>query len=46
VRAASPFTTEPEHAAVWLEPELLAEISYSELMEGWLRDPLYRGLVI
>ena len=40
-----PFTTAPERAAVWLEPELLAEISYSELMEGWLRDPMYRGLI-
>lgn len=45
VRATSPFTTAPDRAAVWLEPELLAEISYSELMEGWLRDPVYRGLI-
>jgi bifunctional non-homologous end joining protein LigD len=44
VRAAAPFTTAPERGAVWLEPELLAEISYSELMDGWLRDPVYRGL--
>ena len=45
VRTTSPFTTAPDRAAVWLEPELLAEISYSELMEGWLRDPVYRGLI-
>jgi bifunctional non-homologous end joining protein LigD len=45
VRATSPFTTAPDRAAVWLEPELLAEISYSELMEDWLRDPVYRGLI-
>jgi ATP-dependent DNA ligase len=45
VRATPLFTTAPDRAAVWLEPELLAEISYSELMEGWLRDPVYRGLI-
>ncbi len=45
VRATSPFVAQPERAALWLEPELLAEISYSELMEGWLRDPVYRGLI-
>jgi hypothetical protein len=45
VRATSPFTTAPDGTAVWLDPELLAEISYSELMEGWLRDPVYRGLI-
>jgi bifunctional non-homologous end joining protein LigD len=46
VRATSPFTTAPERAALWLEPALLAEISYSELMDGWLRDAVYRGLVV
>jgi hypothetical protein len=45
VRATSPLTTAPDRVAVWLEPELQAEISYSELMEGWLRDPVYRGLI-
>jgi bifunctional non-homologous end joining protein LigD len=45
VRAASPFTMTPDRAAMWLEPELLADISYSELMEGWLRGPMYRGLI-
>src|SRR5688500_8713946 len=39
VRGTSPFTTAPDRVAVWLEPELLTEISYSELMDGWLRDP-------
>jgi ATP-dependent DNA ligase len=41
VRATSP----PDRAGVWLEPQLLAEISYSELMDGWLRDPMFRGLI-
>lgn len=44
VRVMSPFATPPYRAAVWLEPPLLAEIS-SELMEGWLRDPVYRRLM-
>jgi hypothetical protein len=29
---------------VWLEPTLLVEVTYSEIMEGRLRDPVYRGL--
>ena len=45
VRATSPVTTTPDRDALWLEPALLAEISYSELMGGWLRDPVYRGLI-
>jgi len=28
----------------WLEPTLHVEVTYSEPMEGWLRDPVYRGL--
>jgi hypothetical protein len=44
VRVMSPFATPPYRAAVWLEPPLLAEIS-SELMEGWVRDPVYRRLM-
>jgi hypothetical protein len=26
-------------AAVWLDPELLAQISCAELMESWLKGP-------
>lgn len=44
VRVTFP-TSELERSSLWFEPELLAEISYSELMEGWLRDPVYRGLL-
>jgi len=28
----------------WLEPTLTVELTYSEVMEGRLRDPVYRGL--
>lgn len=31
--------------AVWMEPRLLAEISYSEIVDGRLRAPSWRGLV-
>lgn len=29
----------------WLEPQLIAEVSYSEIVEGRLRAAVYRGLV-
>jgi hypothetical protein len=29
---------------MWLEPTLTVELTDSELMEGRLRDPVYRGL--
>jgi hypothetical protein len=28
----------------WFEPTLTVELTYSELMERRLRDPVYRGL--
>ena len=28
----------------WLEPTLTVELTYSEVMEGRLRDPVYRRL--
>jgi len=31
--------------AIWFEPRLVAIVSFSELMKGRLRDPVYRGLV-
>jgi bifunctional non-homologous end joining protein LigD len=42
-------TTTPFHdfrlsrGVVWLEPTLHVDVTYSELMEGRLRDPVYRG---
>jgi hypothetical protein len=26
----------------WVEPPLTAEVTYAELMQGWLRDPVLR----
>jgi ATP-dependent DNA ligase len=45
VRSTSPFADlrrAPE--VTWLEPRLLAEVSYSEIMEDRLRDPVLREL--
>jgi hypothetical protein len=33
-----------QHARVWLEPRLNAEVSYAEIVEGRLRAPSWRGL--
>jgi len=33
------------HGVTWLEPTLAVALTYSELMEGRLRDPVFRGLV-
>ena len=48
-RASSPYATEVprEHArtAVWVEPELVAEVDYTEwTRDGRLRHPSYKGL--
>ena len=45
VRSTSPFADlklAPE--LTWVEPRLLAEVSYSEIMEDRLRDPVLREL--
>ena len=46
VRATSPFADLKRASSdvVWLEPRLVAEVSYSELMEDRLRDPVLRDL--
>ena len=45
-RSTSPFHDfRLPRGVTWLEPTLSVELSYSELMEGRLRDPVYRGLV-
>jgi len=46
VRSTSPFFDLKRAASdvVWLEPRLVADISYSELMEDRLRDPVLRDL--
>jgi bifunctional non-homologous end joining protein LigD len=44
IRSTSPFAdlTRATSDVVWLEPRLVAEVSYSELMEDRLRDPVLR----
>ena len=45
VRGTSPFADRKRAPEVtWLEPRLLAEVSYSEIMEDRLRDPVLREL--
>jgi hypothetical protein len=44
-RPTSPFAHLKRAPSVtWLEPRLVAEVSYSELMEDRLRDPVLREL--
>jgi hypothetical protein len=31
---------------VWIEPRVVVEVSYSEIMLGRLRDPVLRALVL
>jgi hypothetical protein len=46
VRTTSPFRERVRFAdCVWLEPRLRAELTFSELVKGRLRDPVFRGLV-
>ena len=43
---SSPFADfSTSRGVTWLEPTLMVELTYSEIMEGRLRDPVYRGLV-
>jgi ATP dependent DNA ligase-like protein len=45
VRPMSPFADLKRAPSVtWLEPRLVAEVSYSELIEDRLRDPVLRQL--
>jgi bifunctional non-homologous end joining protein LigD len=50
LRRARERSTSPFHdfalsrGVTWLEPALAVELTYSELMEGRLRDPVYRGV--
>jgi bifunctional non-homologous end joining protein LigD len=46
VRPTSPFADLKRASSdvLWLEPRLVAEVSYSELMEDRLRDPVLREL--
>jgi bifunctional non-homologous end joining protein LigD len=50
VRLAAQTSVSPFHdfrlsrGLVWLEPTLHVELTYSEVMDGRLRDPVYRGI--
>lgn len=50
VRRAKQTSVSPFHdfrlsrGVVWLEPTLHVELTYSEIMDARLRDPVYRGL--
>jgi ATP dependent DNA ligase C terminal region len=45
-RSTSPFHDfRLSRGVTWLEPTLTVELTYSEIMEGRIRDPVYRGLV-
>jgi bifunctional non-homologous end joining protein LigD len=44
-RSTSPFHDFHQSRGVtWVEPTVVVEVTYSELMEGRLRDPVYRGI--
>jgi ATP-dependent DNA ligase len=46
-RAASPFKDHRRgRGVVWLEPRVVAEVTFGELVNGWLRDPVFRQLVL
>jgi hypothetical protein len=45
-QSASPFADlRTMRNAMWMEPRLLAEVSYAELIDGRLRAPSWRGFV-
>jgi hypothetical protein len=42
-RTVSPFTDHRRHRdVVWLEPRVVVEVTFSEMVGGWLRDPVLR----
>jgi bifunctional non-homologous end joining protein LigD len=47
VRSTSPFAERiPERGVIWLEPKLVAEVGYAEIMHGGaLRATVFRGFV-
>jgi ATP dependent DNA ligase C terminal region len=45
--AGSPLTDHRHHRdVVWLEPRVVAEVTYSEFVGGWLRDPVLQQIVL
>jgi bifunctional non-homologous end joining protein LigD len=42
-RTGSPFTDHRRHrGVVWMEPRVVVEVTFAELVNGWLRDPVLR----
>lgn len=47
VQIKSPFKNPPKFKAVWLEPDLVCQIKYTEITkEGFFRQPVFLGLRI
>ena len=45
-RSSSPFHDFGlPRGVTWLEPTVIVEVTYSEVMDGRLRDPVYRGVL-
>jgi hypothetical protein len=45
-RAGPPFAHQPRHrSVVWLEPRVVAEVTFYEFVNGWLRDAVVHQLV-
>jgi ATP dependent DNA ligase C terminal region len=45
VRRTSPFTDYRERRTTWLEPRIVAEVSFGGSVERGLRDPVLRSVV-
>jgi bifunctional non-homologous end joining protein LigD len=45
VRRQAPFPGAPDLNVLWLEPKLVALVTYLEQVSGRLREPVYRGLI-
>jgi bifunctional non-homologous end joining protein LigD len=44
-RKTSPFAERvPHHDVIWLDPRIVAEVSYAEVVQGRLRASVFRGL--
>jgi bifunctional non-homologous end joining protein LigD len=45
IRKTQPYAKKIAHRAVWVEPELLAEIEYrAKSAEGKVRHPFFKGI--
>jgi bifunctional non-homologous end joining protein LigD len=45
IRKTQPYAKKIAHKAIWVEPELLAEIEYrAKSAEGKVRHPFFKGL--